>query len=356
MADDLREMLNRLDMEFYAEREGLTYKVTSGQNGAQLNLKECPACGDSRWRTYINAETGLGNCFVCSETFSKWGFIQHHTGMNNAETFRHIREVLHEQGWRPRRTTTAAVEIPDKIHLPASIPLPYEGQNLVYLERRGIDADMAGYFHLRYCEDAWWNYTKEDGSRGGQNFGQRVIIPVFDLDGKLVTFQGRDVTGTSDRKYLFPATLPATGRFLYNGHNVIRTRRVVVGEGAFDVMALKVAVDGEPELRDIVPIGTFGKHLSAGGGSDQLGAFLELRRRGVEEVVFCWDGETAALNAAADAGLLLGKIGLRAKVALLPKGLDPNEARPDVVRQAIWQAAPVTSAQVVRWRLRNPYR
>lgn len=358
-AGELQELLDQLDMEFYLDREGLAYKSTHGQSGAQLNCRECPSCGDTRWRVYLNAESGAGNCFVCGEKFGKWKFAKLHSGYEQGrDVVQHIREVLHEQGWRPKRTVTAAVEIPAEVKIPSSIPLPFEGQNLIYLEKRGIDADTAAYFHLRYCEDGWWNFIKEDGTRGGQNFKERVIIPVFDLDGTLKTFQGRDVTGASDRKYLFPAGLPAAGRFLYNGHNVIKTKRVLVGEGAFDVIAQKLALDGEPALRDVVPIGTFGKHLSGGhpDGDDQLGRFAELRKRGVEEVTIMWDGEKDALVAACDAALQLRALGLRVRIALLPAGRDPNEVPGEVVRRAFWKAVEVTPAQVVRWKLMNPYR
>ncbi len=89
--------------------------------------------------------------------------------------------------------------------------------------------------------------------RAAQKGERRLLIPVYDLDGKLVTFQGRDIIGDQDAKYLFPPALPGTGRFLYNGHNAVRARRIAMGEGAFDVFSLKAAIDGESDLRDIVP-------------------------------------------------------------------------------------------------------
>ena len=85
---------------------------------------------------------------------------------------------------------------------------------------------------------------KEDGDVWYQDFSSRVIIPVYDLRGNLVTFQGRDITGKSDRKYLFPVGLPSTGRFLFNGHVAFNgCREILIGEGAFDVMAQQKAID-----------------------------------------------------------------------------------------------------------------
>ncbi|SER29374.1 DNA primase [Faunimonas pinastri] len=354
---DAQELSDELDLEYWCEREGLAYRKGRGSSGMQLNMRECPECGDRRYRVYLNAETGLGNCFVCNAGFNKLKFVNANLGLSWAETFNHVREVLKEQGWKPKRTTTAAVEF-GEVKLPVSFPLPTgEGQNLLYLEKRGISGDLAKFFHLRFCTDGWWNFLKEDGSQGGQKFVNRLIIPVFDLDGKLVTFQGRDVIGDQSEKYLFPKGLPGTGRFLFNGQNALRAKRVVMGEGAFDVMAIKKAFDEKIDLRDVVPIGSFGKHLSFGSvdGKDQLGCFLQLKRAGLEEVTIMWDGEWRALVSALDAAKQLRRIGLRVRIALLPSNCDPNEVLPEVVQDAFYKATVYSATLDVKWRLRNHY-
>lgn len=363
---DFQELSDELDLEQWFDREGLAYKgPTRGSSGMQINVRDCPqsSCGDSRYRVYLNAETGVGNCFVCETRFNKLRFV--HSYLHGdvetkrwGDTLKHVKSALIEQGWRPKRTFTAAVEVPTEIKMPDHFTLPTpEGQNLKYLEQRGITPELCAYFHLAYCDSGWWNFTKDDGSRGGQKYEQRLLIPVFDLDGKLVTFQGRDILGDVDPKYLFPPGLPGTGRFLYNGHNAVRAKRIVMGEGAFDVFSLKAAVDGESDLRDIAAVGTFGKHLSTGDleGNDQLGQLLVLKSFGLEEVIICWDGTPDALVAALKAAESIRKIGLRVKIALLPLDCDPNEVSGDVVRKAIWTAKTYTPALAVEWRLRNPY-
>ncbi|MBP2498425.1 DNA primase [Methylobacterium sp. PvP062] len=363
---DFQELSEELDLEQWFDREGLAYKgPTRGSSGMQINVKDCPQdhCRDGRYRVYLNAESGIGNCFVCETRFNKLSFVNAFLhGDKDAkkwgETLKHVKAACVEQGWRPKRTITAAVEVPDEIKLPDSFALPTaDGQNLKYLESRGIGVELAAYFRLRYCDSGWWNWTKDDGSRGGQKWEQRLLIPVYDLDGKLVTFQGRDIIGDQDAKYLFPPALPGTGRFLYNGHNAVRARRIAMGEGAFDVFSLKAAIDGESELRDIVPVGSFGKHLSTGDleGRDQLGQLLVLKGYGLQEVIICWDGTPDALAAAVKAAESIRKIGLKARIALLPLDQDPNEAKPEVVRKALWQAQEYSPRLAVEWRLRNPY-
>jgi DNA primase len=357
MRDDLREILDGLDIEQWCEDEGITFKRTRGVSGAQLNIKECPQCSDRKWRTYLNAESGVGNCFICNETFNKYTFINTYLGISARETIARIKTDARNQGWRPKRMATAAVE--NKVKLPTSFALPTPaGESLVYLEQRRIDDEIAKYFHLRCCLQGTWNFTRDDGSPGFQKFDNRLIIPVYDLDGSLVTFQGRDLTGTAERKYLFPMGLPGTGRFLLNGQNVIKCSEIVLAEGAFDVMAIKIAFNEDVNLRGIEAVGTFGKHLSSGsdGGNDQLSRLMKLKAQGVKRATIMWDGEAQALEAALDTAALLTRHGLEMKIALLPANRDPNEVTGEVVRTAFYQAQPYSSKLLIQWKLRSPYK
>lgn len=358
----ISEINEELDFEFFLDRESIAFRKSRGSSGMQFHLKTCPACGDERWRTYMGEDSGLGNCFVCNASFNNLTFVHRYLGFEAkdrwGETFSFLRDVLKEQGWRPKREAVE-VEYSEEARLPESISLPTpNGENLTYLEQRGFSGEVSKYFAFRYCQHGWWLFKDEDNKHGSQNFSNRVIIPVFDVYGSLKTFQGRDLGGVSDRKYLFPKMLPGTGRFLLNGQNVMATDSVCMGEGAFDVAAIKVAFDQEASLRHVVPIGSFGKHLSHGAldGRDQLGQFLILKSRGLKNVTIMWDGEKKALLAALDAAKILTGIGLLVRIALLPPGKDPNEVPYDVVRSAYVGAKPWTPALDVKWRLRNPYK
>lgn len=348
---ELVEVLDRLDMELYLDREGIEYRCTHGSRGPQLNLKTCPVCGGDKWKVFLNRETGLGNCFhgSCNEKFNKFKFIRAHVGLDSKGATAHIFQTSKEMGWAPRKKVEVAVSASsEKVKLPYSFELPINGRNLAYLDNRGIDAQTAKYFHLRYCKRGLFAYTDNYGNRKFVDFGNRIIIPVFNLDGELVSFQGRDITGSAEKKYLFPNGVASTGALLYNGHNVRATERVLVGEGVFDVAAQKVALDKEPDLRDIVPIGTFGKHLSFGHEDSQMAKFVELQRRGVKEVTMMWDGEIQATDDAIKAGFMLKGIGLNVKIAMLPFGKDPNEVPPSEVVRAFYGAEPLTTASALK--------
>lgn len=340
MRNDLEEALEAIDMESWLDREGIDYKVTRGSRGTQLNVKECPCCGNSKWKVYLNADNGLGNCFSgdCETKFNKWKFIKAHLGaVNTKDVVEHVKAVAAEQGWMPPVRHTAAVRDTAELHLPDSLELPIKGRNLKYLDNRGITAALAQYFRLRYCQSG--------------HFQRRIIIPIYDLDGSLVSFQGRDVTGTAEQKYLFPSGFASTGAYLYNGQNAVGAKRIVIGEGAFDVMAIKAAFDEEQALREVVPVGSFGKHLSEGTENAQLAKILRLKESGLQEVTFMWDGEKKATQDAVRAAMAVRRLGLVVRIAFLPKDKDPNEVAPSVVREAFWKAEAVTPMNAARIKL-----
>ena len=348
MSDELGDLLEDLDMEDWISREGLDYRTSHGRSGLQIQLKECPRCGGTDWKVYLNAETGLGNCFhgACQGEpgFNKYSFIKYVLDADGKTTVNHIKDYARSLGWQPKRVKVKKrqrVEIPD-VTLPASVPMPTaNGQYLSYLSDRHITPETSQLFQLKYAIDSWWNYEIE-GQDKGQKYEHRLIIPVHSLDGKLVNFQGRDLTGQSDQKYLFPPTLPGTACYLYNSHRARGKRVVVMGEGAFDVMAIHQALKGDPNFG---VVGSFGKHLS--GGDNDLNQVLQLRKmkeEGLQGVVMMWDGSKGAARSAMEACQQIVGIGLKAYVALLPKDKDPNEVTPDVVRHALKTAFRYTSS------------
>jgi DNA primase len=351
--DNLDEVIATIDVESWLDREGLKYRKNRGARGLQLNVKECPCCGNSSYKVYLNADTGLGNCFHgdCEAKFNKWSFIKAYLGGDNRTAVEHVKAVAREQGWRPpSRSKAVEIERPD-LRLPTSIALPHNGRNLKYLDKRGITGDIANYFSLRFSHRGVFEYLDDDGRPASQDYSNRVIIPIFDLEGQLVSFQGRDITGTADKKYLFPPGYASTGSILYNGHNAVGAERIALGEGVFDVAALKIALDGEMALRDVIPVGTFGKHLSVGADDSQMAKILYLKGQGLKQVTFIWDGEERAIQDALDAALQLHSVGLVARLAVLPPDKDPNEVVPFVVRQAFYRARVVTPSSALRLRM-----
>lgn len=343
----LAELLEELDFESWLDYEGVRYKLTRGKSGIQAQIRECPSCGNTKWKVYFGIETGLGNCFVCERKFTKWKFISDHLAVSNFDTARYIENYMGQQGWRPRQTTSAPVTA-NALILPESHPIPINGKNLKYLQNRNITTELAQYFHLHYCHSGFFKHKDVQGRDAFQDYSKRVIIPIFDINGELINFQGRDVLGTAEQKYLFPPGFASTGSVLYNSHNAKKAVRVVIGEGAFDCFAIKAAMDGDKVLREFAALASFGKKLSY----DQIIKLRELKdSHALKEVVIMWDAEPKAIESAVNAGLELRKIGIPARLALLPAERDPNEVPPDVVNAAIWQAKTIDPVSAIQMKL-----
>ncbi len=352
---EIAEILDTIDMEYWLNREMVEYKVTRGSRGTQLHVKECPVCGNSNWKVYLNQESGLGNCFHgdCEAKFSKWSFIKASLGnLSNREIVDHLKAVASEQGYQPKRSEFVPTTGAGKLKLPKSIQLPIQGRNLKYLQDRNISTDTVRDFGLRICQKGWFEYIDPNGEKRLQNYSKRIIIPIYDLDGNLVSYQGRDITGTSDKKYLFPPGFASTGSIIYNGQNAFGFKDICIGEGVFDVMAIHQAFQDDPTLCNVAAVGSFGKHLSFGDEHSQLAQILKMKDAGLKRVTFMWDGEERAILDAIEAALKVSACGLTARVAILPKGKDPNEVDPQVVRDAFWNATTITPTEAVRLKLK----
>ena len=351
MRHDLKELLDSIDVESYLDREGITYRQTRGSSGEQFNLKDCPVCGGSEYKVYLNAESGLGNCFSgqCESKFNKFSFIRANLqGVPFSELMRHIKTVASEQGWRQKKQIKHDVDNDlNELQFPESVDLPFEGKNLKYLTDRGVTNEIASYFYLRWSKNGVFKYNDGNQIRQ-QDYSSRVIIPIYNLEGELVSYQGRDVTGESDRKYLFPPGFASTGKYLFNGANAINSKRVVICEGVFDIFAAKIALDSDISLRDVTPIGSFGKHISNGFGNDQMGEIIKLKRKGLKEVCIAWDGEVEAIKAAVRSALVVSGMGIKTTVAMLPKDKDPSDCSIDEFLNAYRSATVINKISAIK--------
>jgi DNA primase len=343
---EITRALDRISIETFLDREGVDYRPSYGTKGLQLNLDECPSCGEGGRKTYINAETGLGNCFhgSCGMKFNKFKLLRAVSGLSGEDFDNYVQSVASEQGWMPKKEHATLIQsdlaMPSKLH-----KLPVGDQNLQYLQDRGVSLDSCRWFNLSYCSKGWWTYKLSDGVEKFVSYDQRVIVPIADLEGRLVSFQGRDITGERLPKYLFPVGYAVAGSHLYHGHAFTDglTDHVVVGEGAFDAIAIHQALQGEKGCENMLAIATFGMHLSGGPGG-QMEKLGLLRERGLKTVTLMWDGEGKALGQAVKAGMQLRGLGLTVRIAMLPAGYDPAQGPdkkptpPRVVLDGIFKA------------------
>lgn len=346
-ASFVNEALDELDLEYALSAESVDYKTTWGRSGKQLNIRTCPFCGNRNHKVYVNADTGLGNCFAgsCSQgTFNKWQLLKALMGLSGADFKARIAALATEQGWRPIKRTTRFE--PGELELPPNVKVKDLPALPRYLLDRGLTPQLADYFDLRLCESGKFKVKGPDGKIIIQDYANRVIIPIYNLEGEMISFQGRDITGTSEKRYLFPPLYSSTGSHLYNIHNWDETMdAVLICEGPFDVIGAKRALD-ELGIKNILPVGSFGMTFSVAkeGQPDQLDKLLSLKKRGLKKVYFLWDNEPAAIERAIEACVLIGRFGLKTKLCVLDTSKDPGEAPTAEIGRAIRNCHPIDGA------------
>lgn len=360
---DIKDLLNNVDLEDWLDWEGIDYRRAG--SGMNLNVRECPFCHDNRWKVYINKDKKLGLCFHgdCSARFNLFTFARQHLDTDNKGVVSHFTDYTRRFGIMMPAPTLPLVFTPKnkEWQLPESSPLPTgDGKTHPFLINRHITLDTQAAFGLRWCKSGSFSYVDLSGRNRMMNFDNRIIIPVFDLEGGLQTFIGRDTTGVADKRYLFPATIPGTGRYLFGGNLLPETfTDLVVCEGPFDVMATRQAIQGYQEFRAYGVVGSFGLSIGMSdqeNSNDQLGRLLKLRSRGLERITIMWDGERGAFLAAINSGERLISHGFKVRIATLPADRDPNEVRTAVVREAIENAQELTPLTAIAWKLVPPYK
>jgi DNA primase len=357
---DLGKVLKQIETEDFCEVASVDYRMTTGSSGTQVNVKECPRCGGKDWKVFLNAENGLGNCFhgscVGEPGFNLFSFAKHQLGLSAKDTVNYFEDFARKRRWilgTARKVHSARPE-QVQLKLPESVEIK-QGQELIYLEGRGFDKDVAEHFGWTFCKKGVFAYKREDGEDSFQTYDDRIIVPIFDISGKPVTFQGRDITGKSLRKYMFPPGLPGTGRYLYGANKAKGVPNVIMNEGVFDVAATYIAFK---EFSDIAAIGSFGKSLSGridteSMSEDQLSELIKLSKSGMKKLTIMWDGEVAAIHDACKTAEGLMRAGIETFIAILPRSKDPNEVSPEELRACYARALKATKSNIVRLRLKH---
>ena len=156
---------------------------------------------------------------------------------------------------------------------------------------------------------------RQDSGRAFAYFRDRIMFPIRNIARQVAGFGGRLIV-QGEPKYLNSADNPgfSKSKLLYGFDTtrmvIARAKSAVLVEGYLDLIALAQA--GVANV-----VATCGTALTP----DQA----RLLRRGARQVVMLFDGDQAGRKAAVRASHLCLAAGLEAKVAVLPRGLDPAD-------------------------------
>lgn len=272
---------------------------TSGKNNVEgcITIK-CPCCPmddpDPSRHGNLDPATGKYSCWRCkgshpSVVLARAGRISVQAASDLIRKNTFGTALVKEE---------AAVEQATSIRLPGSHK-PYDLHSK-YLTGRGFDVDELIFYHgIRFTNmmEQW----------EGKDWGLRVIIPVNDRRNNLVSFQGRDITGKSPHRYMFPRKdqqVRDCKTLLYGAELCGSTDKLLVVEGVMD--AWKAGRGA---------VATFGTGVS----KEQI-----LEMSAWKEVYLAFDNEPAAHEEAVGIAKELSALGSNAYIVNTDFGLNPD--------------------------------
>lgn len=144
----------------------------------------------------------------------------------------------------------------------------------------------------------------------------RIMFPLWDLNGQVVGYSGRIYNTTDTSKYINTreTEIFKKGELIYNYHRAKETSRlegyIIVMEGFMDVIrAYSVGITNA-----IAMMGTAVTKIQA-----------NLIKRMAKEVIICFDGDEAGAKATLSCSNELLAIGITPKIVRLEENLDPDE-------------------------------
>jgi DNA primase len=246
-----------------------------------------------------------------------------------------------------------------------------------YLERRGLPESEWGRFHLGFSPpgrtalkdylvakgarpqalvEAGLLIAPEDGGAPYDRFRDRIIFPITDARGRIVSFGGRAMDPQARAKYL---NGPETAVF-HKGANLY---------GLFEARKLLAAAQSgeDPPLAvvegymDVIACQRAGAPAVAPMGTALTEEQMEMLWRHHPEPTLCFDGDRAGRQAAAramDRALPLLKPGRSFKFAIVEGGKDPDEVLreqgPAALKAQLARTTPFAEALFIRERDQEP--
>jgi len=203
------------------------YYESSGGNIRIVGGLECPYC-NKKGKLYVKPSKHWIYCFHCSKNYNLIEFVSDFEGISKAEA----RKLLTENKAPDHKYTPtkpkAEIKTDPKQYFPSLTELPQRA--IDYFAHRNIPTSALRHFRVLYSpsNDIFNDkliYTSD-----------RVIFPIFDINGKLHSWQGRDISGKSSVKYLMsPDCKPS--QHLFNADRVPKNPDyLIVTEGVMDTI------------------------------------------------------------------------------------------------------------------------
>jgi DNA primase len=335
----------------------------------------CPFHNEKSPSFSVSQDKQLYHCFGCGASGNLFTFVMEKEGLSFFEAVEHLArranisipfqelEDVESPEYKRRKEMLRAHDLAAKYYNHILMNTEAGRPGLMYLESRGISRSMIEAFSLGYAPDSWnvlCTFLKKRGfaedllveagllsesanqkGRYFDKFRDRVMFPIHDGQGQVIGFGGR-VLGRGEPKYLNSPETPLfhKGRHLYNLHRARASMRssgqVIVLEGYMDVISAYQA-----GVQNVVAV------LGTALTEDHV----RLLRRNVQEIVMTFDGDKAGQQAALRSAEVVKNADVKARVATLPDGLDPDDFLKKYGKDAFIRAVHDNSSSMTTFRV-----
>ncbi|MDP3260542.1 MAG: DNA primase, partial [Thermodesulfovibrionales bacterium] len=299
----------------------------------------CPFHAEKTPSFTVSQSKQIFHCFGCGAGGDIFGFVMKYENINFQEALKMLAKKAGVQlsGYR---FEDGLAERKERLYVIQKEALNTFTGNLkksktaiAYLDKRGVSQEMVEAFSIGYADrgrkvlydhlrakgfddslitQSGLIFTGESGLH--DVFKNRIIFPIFNIQGDAVAFGGRAIDDSMPKYLNSPETLLFKKSETLYGLNVAKDEirkkgYVMIAEGYLDViMCYKHGF-----LNVVAPLGT----ALTTGHLQKLGRFTK-------KVLLVFDSDAAGIAAAKRSLSILYEHGFRSKVLLLPEGDDPD--------------------------------
>ncbi|MDD4336922.1 MAG: DNA primase [Firmicutes bacterium] len=295
----------------------------------------------------VSPDRQLFYCFGCHVGGNVFTFIMKMEGLTFPEAVRRLgqragidvstdAESPQERAARERRESIYRVNgLALAYYRQILMRAPYAQRARDYLKRRRIESDTQEKFKLGYAPASWDSLLSVLAKKGIQpalayeaglasrasgttryydRFRNRLVFPIVNVYDRIVGFGGRALDDSMPKYLNSPESAVFSKRSNLYGINLAsdsirRSGKAVLVEGYMDVISAHQA--GQTNV-----VATLGTALT----TEQARVVL----RYANQVVLCYDADTAGLDATVRGVNTTTALGLDVRVAVLPEGHDPD--------------------------------
>lgn len=304
----------------------------------------CPFHDDHNPSMSISPEKQIYTCFVCGASGNVFNFVANYEKISFVSAVKKVAQkaginldINVKDDYKPQDTKYdkyyKMFDITNKYYQ-NNIKSVYGKKAIEYLHNRKIDDDIINEFEIglsmndnnvsKLLEKKGYDVNEliDIGLCGKKDnfiydiFRNRIMFPLYNLDGKPVGFSGRIYNGEADSKYVNSkeSIIFKKGNLLYNYHRALSHARekhqIIVVEGFMDVIRLYTI-----GIKNVVA--TMGTAIT----KEHANLLMKLSKN----IVLCFDGDKAGEKATISALDALEKIGITPKIIRLEDDLDPDD-------------------------------